>query len=135
MLNPEEIERLRRAAEEKLPAAYAPYSGIRVSAALLDDQGGVHTGCNVENSSYSLTICAERNALFGAVAQGCRRFRGMVVVSDRELVKSPCGACRQTLWEFAPDLPLVFFCGAKRYFYNLRDLLPEAFALEPPEEG
>ena len=125
----EEITLLKAAAEKVLPYAYAPYSGIRVAAALLDAEGKVHTGCNVENSSYSLTVCAERSCLFGAVARGCRCFKGMVVVSDSEMVNSPCGACRQVLWEFAPQLEVVVFNPAGRYRYFLEDLLPAAFAL------
>lgn len=126
----EEIVLLKAAAEKVLPCAYAPYSGIRVAAALLDAKGGVHTGCNVENSSYSLTICAERSCLFGAVARGCRCFKGMVVVSDSEMVNSPCGACRQVLWEFAPHLEVVVFNPSGAYYYQLETLLPAAFALE-----
>lgn len=130
MLSDTEIDRLIKAAEEKLAYAYAPYSGIKVCAALMDTDGGIHTGCNVENSSYSLTICAERNAVFSAVAKGCRSFKGMVVVSDSEQVQSPCGACRQVIWEFAPDLPLVFVSGGKTRTYTLRQLLPGAFSLK-----
>lgn len=130
LLSRSETEMLIKAAAEQLDHAYSPYSGIRVGAALMDSEGGIHTGCNVENSSYSLTICAERNALFSAVAKGRRRFKGLVVVSDAKEVQSPCGACRQSLWEFSPDLPVVFVSGGVMREYSLQQLLPQAFSLQ-----
>lgn len=134
MLDQREIDQMLTAAREAMGHAYSPYSGIRVGAALMDSDGGIHTGCNVENSSYSLTICAERNAVFKAVSQGARGFRGMVVVSDTEQVQSPCGACRQVLWEFNPGLQIVFVSGGKTRSYLLNELLPQAFSLIEEED-
>jgi len=87
--------------------AYAIYSNFRVGAALLTDEGEVFQGCNVENSSYGLTICAERNAVFQAVAQGRNRFKAIAIVSDDDGFITPCGACRQVLAEFAPRLEII----------------------------
>ena len=135
MLDQREIDQLLEAASETMNNAYSPYSGIRVGAALMDSDGGIHTGCNVENSSYSLTICAERNAVFKAVAEGARGFKGMVVVSDTERVQSPCGACRQVLWEFDPGLQIVFVSGGRTRGYLLSELLPQAFSLNEEEDS
>lgn len=129
MLNQDEIDKLLAAAEEAMNRAYSPYSGIKVGAALMDMDGEIHTGCNIENSSYSLTVCAERNAVFKAVSNGTRRFKGMVVVSDTSQVQSPCGACRQVLWEFNPDLQVVFVSGGETRNYSMSQLLPQAFSL------
>lgn len=87
--------------------AYAPYSRFRVGAAMLTEDGTVFAGCNVENSSYSLTICAERNALFKAVCEGQTKFSAIAIVSDDTNLLPPCGACRQVLSEFAPDLAII----------------------------
>lgn len=110
-------------------AAYAPYSGFRVGAALLASDGRVFTGANVENAAYPATICAERVAMPGAVAAGVRRFAALAVVGDGPGPCTPCGICRQVLFEFAPDL--VVFAGgsdgAVQRFVLGRDLLPEGF--------
>ena len=105
--------RLLEAARELLPRAVAPYSKFRVAAALEDEDGDVHPGVNVESVSLGLTICAERNALFGALARGATRFRRIAVAADRARPVLPCGACRQVLLEHAPDLLLVAR-GARR---------------------
>ena len=86
--------------------AYAPYSRFRVGAALLGSDGKLYTGCNVENASYSLTLCAERNALFHAIAAGCRTFRALAIVAQRPV--PPCGACLQALAEFCPPQIPIF---------------------------
>lgn len=87
--------------------AHAPYSRFRVGAALLTEDDTVFVGCNVENSSYSLTICAERNAVFKAVCEGHKKFKAMAIVSDDANLLPPCGACRQVLSEFAPNIVLI----------------------------
>ena len=121
--------RLLRRARAARRRAYAPYSRFRVGAALLAGDGTVTTGTNIENSSYGLTICAERVALQTAVAAGQRRFRGLAVVAAGPRLVTPCGACRQVLAEFAPDLEVILArprgAGERR---RLSELLPEAFS-------
>ncbi len=115
--------------------AYAPYSGFRVGAALEGADGRVFVGCNVENASYGLTICAERAALVSAVAAGARQFRRIVVVSDSDPPASPCGACRQMLAEFGLDLRVEAVGPAQAQRWVLSELLPDAFTshrLEAP---
>ena len=109
--------------------AYAPYSRFQVGAVLVGKEGRIFAGCNVENISFGLTICAERNAVFAAVAAGCREFAKIVIVADTEVPASPCGACRQVLAEFNPDLELVLsnFRGSRETF-RLSELLPRPCA-------
>jgi cytidine deaminase len=99
-----------------------------VGAALEATDGRVFVGCNVENVSYGLTICAERSAVFRAVADGARRFRRLIVVSDSEPPASPCGACRQVLIEFGSELVVESVGPGSRHRWLLTDLLPAAFA-------
>jgi cytidine deaminase len=115
-------------AKSYLPRAVAPYSTFRVAAALEDEAGGVHPGVNVESASLGLTLCAERIALFGAIARGATRFYRLAIVADRSKPVLPCGACRQVLLEHAPDLLLVLESpeGAVEEV-RLRDLLPRPF--------
>ena len=94
-------------AREVRQRAVATYSGFFVGAALAADTGRVFTGCNIENSSYGLTICAERVAVFKAVSTGCRQFTRIAIAADTEVVISPCGACRQVLWELCGDIEVV----------------------------
>jgi len=108
--------------------AYAPYSGFKVGAALRGTVGEIFSGCNVENASYGLTLCAERTTVCTAVAAGIRTFTQMVIVADSETPCPPCGACRQFLFEFAPNLELwVANLSGETKFHRLCDLLPEAF--------
>ena len=116
-----------RAAQER---AYAPYSRFRVGCALEADDGRVFVGCNVENASYGLTICAERAAVCAAVAAGARRFRRAVVVSDADPPAAPCGACRQVLSEFGPDLRVDAVSPAGSVTWTIAELLPAAFGKE-----
>ncbi|MGL6095923.1 MAG: cytidine deaminase [Fimbriiglobus sp.] len=108
--------------------AFAPYSQFRVGAALEADDGAVITGCNVESASYGLTLCAERVAVVKAVSEGKRRFRRVAVVADTQTLTPPCGACRQLLWEFAPDATVVLanLQGTSATF-TVRELLPHGF--------
>ena len=105
--------------------AYAVYSNFHVGAALLTNEGVVFEGCNVENASYGLTICAERNAVFRAVAEGKTRFRAIAISSDDAGFITPCGACRQVLAEFAPRLEIILTNGAgKKKVTTLDKLFP-----------
>ena len=108
--------------------AFAPYSGFRVGAALLAEDGTVVTGCNVESASYGLTLCAERVALVKGISEGRTRFTAVAVVADTERLTPPCGACRQLLWEFAPDatVTLANLTGLTAQ-YSMRELLPHGF--------
>jgi len=111
--------------------AYAPYSRFQVGAAVLDDRGRIHTGTNVENASYGLTICAERNAVAAAVAAGAKQLRAVAVVTPTSPPGSPCGACRQVLAEFAgPETPVLLASptGAAEET-TMGELLPRAFKL------
>ncbi len=116
-----------RAAQQR---AYAPYSRFRVGCALEADDGRVFVGCNVENASYGLTICAERAAVCAAVAAGARRFRRAVVVSDADPPAAPCGACRQVLSEFGRDLRVDGVSVAGTVSWTIAELLPAAFGKE-----
>lgn len=118
---------LRAAAEAARAQAYCPYSRFAVGAALEADDGRVFTGCNVENASYGLTMCAERAAVLAAVSAGARRFRRLVVVADGTSPVSPCGACRQVLAEFGRDVIIDTYGSGGTRQWRLAQLLPEAF--------
>jgi len=123
-----DLTALRAAAEAQLQHAYAPYSRFRVAAAALAADGRVVTGVNVENASYGLTICAERNAIAAAVGQGVRELRALVVVCSGELPPAPCGACRQVLAEFPPAFDLrCYGRGGQELIARSDALLPHAF--------
>lgn len=108
--------------------AHAPFSGFRVGAALEDAAGRVHTGCNIENATYGLTLCAERVAVFKAVSEGVREFRRIAIAADTETLAPPCGACRQILWEFCGDIEIVLANPrGKRELLHLKELFPRAF--------
>jgi cytidine deaminase len=108
--------------------AFAPYSHFQVGAALEAEDGTVVAGCNVESASYGLTMCAERTAVFKGVSEGQRRFTRVAVVTDTDAPTPPCGACRQVLWEFAPDAE-VLLANLKGTVlrFTVRELLPAAF--------
>jgi len=126
-----ENELLKKAAEVR-EKAYAPYSDFKVGAAVLTADGSVFTGCNVENASYGLTICAERAAIFAAVAAGHKDITALAIVADADKPVSPCGACRQVLAEFARGAEVFSanLSGGKRS-WKTEELLPDAaFARE-----
>jgi cytidine deaminase len=118
------------AARAAQAVAYAPYSNFRVGAALESQDGAVFSGCNIENASYGLTICAERAAVCAAVSAGVTRFRRAVVVSDVDPPAAPCGACRQVLAEFGLDLPIDGVGSRATVRWRLAELLPAAFGPE-----
>ena len=116
-----------RAAQRR---AYAPYSNFHVGAALESEDGTIYTGCNVENASYGLTICAERAAICAAVTAGARKFRRAVVVSDIDPPAAPCGACRQVLAEFGRELRIDGVGPGGTVSWTIAQLLPAAFGKE-----
>jgi cytidine deaminase len=128
MIADDQLERLIDAARQASRSAYCPYSHFPVGAALLGGTGAVFGGCNVENASYGLTVCAERNALFHAVAMGETRVQAIVIYTPTGLPTAPCGACRQVLNEFGPDALVISVCdGPETLRSTVRELLPAAF--------
>lgn len=124
-----DYKELYRKAAEAMPNAYAPFSKFKVGAALLTKTGEVFTGVNVENSSFGATICAERTACVKAVSEGFQEFEALAVATS-EGEGSPCGICRQFLYEFAPDLTVIIGEDeAHLKTYKLNQLLPEGFKL------
>lgn len=119
-------KRLLELARQARKNAYVPYSGYAVGAALLGEDGTVYTGCNVENAAYGNTLCAERTALCKAVSEGARRFTAIAIASEGS-APYPCGACRQSLYEFAPELRVLVTWDGNVCEAMLRDLLPEGF--------
>ena len=129
-LTPAERDALVAAAAAAREKASAPYSHFHVGAALLCDDGRVFGGCNVESASYGLTCCAERTAVFKAISEGVRGFRAVAVVTGADEPTSPCGACRQVLWDQCRDIAVVMATtGGKREETTLAALLPRAFEL------
>src|SRR5258708_38951424 len=108
--------------------AVAPYSNFLVGAALETDSGDIVTGCNVENATYGLTVCAERVAIFKALSDGMRKFVRIAVAADTAVLTPPCGACRQIIWEFCGDIPVVLVnLQDERERLAMKDLFPRAF--------
>jgi cytidine deaminase len=123
------LDDLRRHAREAAAHAYAPYSGFAVGAAVLTDGGEIHSSANVENASFGLSNCAERNAIFEAVAHGARKLEALVVYTPTAAATMPCGACRQVLAEFGADA-IVICCtddDSRERRFALAELLPAAF--------
>src|SRR5262245_643379 len=118
---------LVRAARAMLRRSHSRYSGTRVGAALLDREGNVHTGCNVENASYGLTLCAERVAVGKAVSEGAKRFEVIAIASNRDHALPPCGACRQTLREFGREMRVLLVGPEGVEETSLSALLPRSF--------
>lgn len=124
-------ERLERAARKAMKNAYAPFSHFHVGAAILTAKGDIFAGCNVENSSYGMTNCAERTAIFSAVAEKGPKLEilAVAVTNDQGVPCSPCGACRQVIYEFGPDA-VIFYQGQQGYAESpITELLPEGFRL------
>ena len=122
------LDSLTAAALAARENAHAPYSHFRVGAALEDSTGRVYTGCNVENATYGLTICAERVAVFKAMSEGARSFRRIAIAADTDALTPPCGACRQILWEFCGDVEILLVnLHGKTESIQLKELLPRAF--------
>ena len=128
MIDAELQGRLIAEANRSRGNAVAGRSGFSVGAAIEAEDGRIFGGCNVENSTYGLTVCAERVAIWKALSEGVRRFRAVAVVTGADTPTPPCGACRQILWEFAGDVPVVSAttAGATK-LYRMADLLPEPF--------
>jgi len=127
---PETKASLREAAMRALDNAHAPYSNFKVGAALLTRDGRLITGCNVENSAYGLAICAETLAVASAVSQGLTEFDEIAIASDDREPTPPCGACRQVLNEFAPNIRISSYTrDGKEASWTLQELLPHAFVL------
>ncbi|MCJ7646050.1 cytidine deaminase [bacterium] len=129
-LTNKERSRLMRAARRAVKQAYAPYSKFKVGAAVLTEKGRIYSGCNVENVSYGLTICAERSAIFSAVGKeggDKMRIRAIVVFTKEKVPCAPCGACRQVIYEFGPEA-IVIYQGSKGLVEtSIPRILPEAF--------
>jgi len=126
--------RLLRAARQAMSRAYAPYSKFHVGAAVETTTGKIFSGCNVENASYGLTNCAERTAIFNAVAGlGAARvnIRAIAVVTAQDVPCAPCGACRQVIWEFGPEAIVIFRSQEGITQRPIAELLPEGFRLSP----
>jgi cytidine deaminase len=127
-LSEEDLQPLIDAALKARTQAVAPFSKFQVGAAIKTDGGKVYTGCNIESSSYGLTVCAERVAIWKALSEGERHFTELAVVADTEVLTPPCGTCRQIIWEFAREATIVFanLKGATQTFH-IAELLPRAF--------
>ena len=119
---------LLKAATEVRENAYAPFSKFRVGSALLTEDGQIIRGSNVESASYGLTVCAERVAVWNAISQGKRHIEKIAVVADTEDLTPPCGVCRQIIWEFGGDIPVILGnLQGKSETVQMKDLLPRAF--------
>ena len=123
-----EKDLLIEAAKQARENAHAAYSNFRVGAALRSTSGRIFGGCNVENATYGLTMCAERVAIFKAVSEGERGFSAIAVVTDSEVLTPPCGACRQLIWEFCGDIPVSMAnLKGKIEVIQMRELFPRPF--------
>lgn len=119
---------LKQAAVEAAQYAWCPYSNFPVGAAVLTNDGQIFAGCNVENASHGLTICAERTAIGQAVSAGCREFTTLLIYTMTQKPTAPCGACRQVVTEFAPDIDVISVCeGPDDIRVSMQDLLPLSF--------
>jgi cytidine deaminase len=122
------MSKLMEAALTARDNAYAPFSKFKVGAAIEDETGRIFIGCNIENATYGLTICAERVAVFKAISEGARKFKRIAVAADTEVLTPPCGACRQILWEFCGDVELTLVnLHGKSETFHLKELFPRPF--------
>ena len=125
MLSEDQLVQAALAARQN---AVAPYSHFLVGAALETDGGEIFTGCNVENATYGLTVCAERVAIWKALSEGRRKFTRIVVAADSDSLTPPCGACRQIIWEYCGDVPVVLVnLQDQRERFQMKELFPKAF--------
>ncbi len=123
-----EFDALIAAAKQARENAHAAYSNFRVGAALRATSGRIFGGCNVENATYGLTVCAERVAIFKAISEGERGFDAIAVVTDTDSLTPPCGACRQLIWEFCGDVPVILSnLKGKSETLRMRELFPKPF--------
>ncbi|MBU5254966.1 cytidine deaminase [Tissierella praeacuta] len=130
-----DIKRLIRKALEAQKKAYVPYSNFHVGAALITEDGEIFTGCNIEISSYSPTLCAERTAIFKAVSEGHKKIKAIAIVGDANFTY-PCGVCRQVIREFGKDATIIIANSEDEYReYKLDELLPHSFGPEDLEDG
>jgi cytidine deaminase len=119
---------LLQAAVDAREHAHAPYSNFKVGAAIETEDGRIYTGCNIENATYGLTLCAERVAVFKAVSEGARKFKRIAVAADTGTLTPPCGACRQILWEFCGDAELTLVnLEGKSETMRMKDIFPRPF--------
>ncbi len=123
-----EYKKLIEEAEKARKRAYTPYSKFKVGAAVLSVNGEIFTGCNIENASFGLAVCAERVAIFKAISEGTTKFEAIAVIGDTDKPCSPCGACRQVISEFGEDIPLIMAnLKGDVKIKKIKELLPEAF--------
>jgi cytidine deaminase len=123
-----DVTKLLEAAGEVRTRAYAPYSNFKVGAAVETEDGDIYTGCNVESASYGLTVCAERVAIWKGISRGVTKFGRIAVVVDTEELTPPCGVCRQIIWEFCGDVPVILAnLHGKTETIMMSELLPRAF--------
>ncbi len=122
------VDELIAAAADVRTRAYAPYSNFKVGAAVETDNGDIYTGCNVESASYGLTVCAERVAIWKGISRGVTKFGRIAVVVDTEELTPPCGICRQIIWEFCGDVPVILSnLKGNSETIQMSELLPRAF--------
>jgi len=122
------MDRLIQAAREVRERAHAPYSGFKVGAAIEDENGRIFTGCNVENATYGLSVCAERAAVLKAISEGAAKLKRVAVVADTDTLTPPCGACRQILWEFCGDAEITMAnLSDKQETVSIKQIFPRPF--------
>jgi cytidine deaminase len=124
----EDSKKLVEIAKQARAKASAPFSNFKVGAVLVGKTGEIFTGCNIENASYGLTMCAERVAIFKAISEGAQNFQKIIVVADTDELTPPCGACRQIIWEFCGDIEIILAnLHGKTETFQMKKLFPRAF--------